>query len=225
MQRISYSVLAISLYFILSGCGLVAFPTMDIPKDNQQTTPKNQQDIQKNMLRSSDKFSNQSTKSVDMVMKKNDKTYVHTIQEKIITVINQEKQKTPVKIVVPIEVDPAPKTPDKDPTPIPTNPAKDDPFPQEEEENPQPDEKYQAALKKAEELKGTNQQVTADQGNVYENPEEKSTIIQTILKDQKLHIDNTKVDQDDAEIWCLVSGNDGQKDIIGWISYQIIEQK
>lgn len=224
MQRISYTIMAITLYIILAGCGLVAFPSKEIPKENQQTTQKNQQDTQKNMLRLSDKSPNQS---MEMVMKKNDKTYIHTIQEKIITVVNQDKHKPPISIVVPIKVDPVSESPDNDPTPVPSEPSKEEEPPPSEngEETSQQDKKYQAAMKKAEELKGTDQQVTADQGNVYENPEEKSNIIQTILKDQKLHIGNTKVDKDDAEIWCYVSGNDGQKDIIGWISYQIIEQR
>lgn len=224
MQRISYTIMAITLYIILSGCGLVAFPSKEIPKENQQTTQKNQQNTQKNMLRSSDKSPNQS---MEMVMKKNDKTYIHTIQEKIITVMNHDKPKPPIRIVVPIKVDPVPVSSDNNPTPVPPEPSKEEEPPPTEngEETSHQDEKYQAAMKKAEELKGTDQQVTADQGNVYENPEEKSNIIQTILKDQKLHIGNTKVDKDDAEIWCYVSGNDGQKDIIGWISYQIIEQR
>jgi hypothetical protein len=224
MQRISYCMMTITLYIFLSGCGLVAFPPKEILKENQQTSQHNQHNPQKNMLRSSDKSSNQP---VQMVMKKtDDKLFDYSIQEKIIIVINQEQKLPPTKVADPIKVVPIPEPSTNNPTPIPPKPTKEETTPENgEEQPPQQDEKYQAALKKAEELKGTDQQVTADQGNVYENPEEKANIIGQVLKNQKLHIDNTKVDNDDAEIWCFVSGNDGQKDIIGWVSYQIIEQK
>ncbi|MCH5584251.1 SH3 domain-containing protein [Shimazuella sp. AN120528] len=222
MQRISYMIMAVTLFFILPGCGLVTFPSKEVSKENQPTSQKNKQPPQKNMLRFSNKSTNGQTQ---MVMKKDDKLYIHTIQERIITVINKDKPKIPTKVVVPIKVVQAPESSKNNPSSDPSTPTKEETPPKDgEEQQPPQDEKHQAAMKKAEELKGTDQQVTADQGNVYENPDEKSNIIQQVIKDQKLHIDNTKVDDDDSEIWCFVSGNDGQKDITGWVSYQILEQ-
>jgi hypothetical protein len=85
--------------------------------------------------------------------------------------------------------------------------------------NAQEDPKYTEAKKKADDLKNTNQTVTAEQANVYESAVETSTVILQVLKGQNLHIGDTQVDRDDYEIWCYVTGNDGSKDFSGWISY------
>jgi hypothetical protein len=218
MQRIFCFAGLFLLWFFTTGCGLVTFSSEHPPKEKQQITQQKQPVTNSNMYRS-----NPSINPIQDIV--SNKPIYEKVHEKIITVIRENKPvtKTPEKVVVPVEVViPIPQNhPEPNPSPEPPveEPKKDD------EDTNQENEKYQAAVKKANEIKNTDQQVTADQGNVYEKPEEKSSVLLQVIKDQKLHVGDTKVDEDDSEIWCYVSGNDGQKDIIGWISYQIIEQK
>jgi hypothetical protein len=216
MQQISYMIVVFTLFLFLTACGLVTFsPEQEVNK-NQQATQQSQSSKEKVISVSSDKPTN--SKQVHPNLRVSGKT-----QEKVITVNknNNQAAKIPTKVIIPVIVLQPPKD---NPIIKPPEPPNEVP-PKEDEETPLPDDKYQAALKKAKELQNTDQQVTADQGNVYQEPAEKSSILLQVIKDQKLHITDTKVDKDDAEIWCYVSGNDGQKDIVGWVSYPIFEQK
>jgi hypothetical protein len=89
--------------------------------------------------------------------------------------------------------------------------------------NTEGDKKYAQAQRKAEELKNTDQVVTAEKGDVYQEAIETSTVVQQVIKDQKLHVGDTQVDKDDFEIWCYVTGNDGTKDFAGWVKYNILK--
>ncbi|WP_028775690.1 hypothetical protein [Shimazuella kribbensis] len=220
MQRIFCLTWMLICWLFISGCGLVTFSSEQTPKDKQQVTQQKPVPTPNMFL----PISSSSNQINDIV---GNKPIFEKVHEKIITVIRENKPvpSIPPKVVIPVDVVvPKPQPPiDSDPNPSP-NPPVEEPKNDDEGSN-QEDEKYQAAVKKANELKNTDQQVTADQGNVYEKPEEKSSVLLQVIKEQKLHVGDTKVDEEDAEIWCYVSGNDGQKDIIGWITYPIIEQK
>lgn len=89
--------------------------------------------------------------------------------------------------------------------------------------NSDSDPKYEAAQQKAAKLQNTDQKVTADQANIYDQPVETSNVVDQVFKGQVVHVSNTQVDKDDDEIWCNVTGNDGSKDFSGWISYNDLQ--
>jgi hypothetical protein len=134
---------------------------------------------------------------------------------------DEAEKEIPTKVMIPVKIIPSPENPKDGNSIEPTTPSENE---TKESEETEADAKYEEAKKKAAELVNTKQTVSSDQGNVYQNPKEDSSVLLQIVKNQSIQVDKTEVDKEDAEIWCYVIGNNGQQDFTGWISYTIIEQ-
>jgi hypothetical protein len=199
------------LFIVTTGCGLVTFPSKQVLSDSNPAAQQKKSIAKQNVPIDKNKQPAQ------------EKTLFDQVDKQIITVVRVDKSEKdiPAKVTIPVKIITSPGDPKDGNETEPTSPNDNEPTKDEETE---PDAKYEEAKKKAAELVNTKQSVASDQGNVYENPKENSSVLLQIVKNQSIHVDKTEVDKDDAEIWCYVTGNNGQQDFTGWISYTIIEQ-
>jgi hypothetical protein len=210
-MRYLYIFLFCILFLVPTGCGLVTFPSKQVSTDSNPATQQKQSIAKQHAPMDKNKQPTQ------------EKTIFNRVNERIITVVREDEaeKEIPTKVMTPVKIITSPEDPKDGNSIEPTPPSEDE---TKENEETEADAKYEEAKKKAAELVNTKQTVSSDQGNVYQNPKEDSSVLLQIVKNQSIQVDKTEVDKEDAEIWCYVTGNNGQQDFTGWISYKIIEQ-